>query len=55
MRYITGSMLYDFVLVVIVLIIGVGMATKADTKFGWLVVAAACYWAFHLVRPIMGM
>lgn len=50
MRPITGSALYDYTLVIILVIIGTGIATKGDKWWGWLIVAAAGYWAFQVTR-----
>jgi len=47
---VTGDRLYDFVLVIILVIIGIGMAFKADNKWGYLLVVVAGYWAFRLVQ-----
>ncbi|HOE98035.1 MAG TPA: hypothetical protein PLS90_16940 [Candidatus Sumerlaeota bacterium] len=52
---VTGDMLYDFVLVVILIVVGMGLALKADKWWGYILVVVAGFWALQLVRPIMGM
>lgn len=47
---VTGDILYDFVLILIVVIVGVGMALKAEKWWGWLLVAGAIFWAFSMMR-----
>lgn len=50
---ITGDRTFDFALVVILVIIGVGLAVKADQWWGWLLVAFAGYWGYQLVSVFM--
>ena len=50
---ITGDRTYDFALVIVVVIIGFGLALKADKPWGWALVAAAGYWAYRLVAKYM--
>ncbi len=50
---ITGDRLYDFVLVFVLIIAGMGVVFKAGQWWGWLLVAAAGYWAYQLVRIYM--
>ena len=38
--------LYGLLAAVIVLVIGVGLALKADSKWGYLVAAAGLYWVW---------
>ena len=52
---VTGDTLYDFVLVIILVIVGFGLALKADKWWGYILVAVAALWGFQLIRPIMGL
>jgi hypothetical protein len=52
---ITGSELYDCVGIIILVIVGVGLATKADKPWGWAFVAAAAWWGFKLVPLLLHM
>lgn len=45
----TGDRLYDFVLVGILLIVGVGFGLKADKWWGWLIVAAAFWLGYRTI------
>jgi hypothetical protein len=47
---VTGDMLYDFVLVIMTVIVGVGLALKAEKWWGWVLVGGAAFWAFALMR-----
>ena len=49
---VTGSVLYDCVLIVIVLIIGTALALKADNKFGWLIVVLSIVWAVMIMKAV---
>lgn len=46
---ITNNPLYDFTLMIVLVIIGAGLATKADQAWGWLLVGLAVAWAFLLL------
>ena len=51
---ITGDTLYDFVLVVVTVIVGFGLALKADKSWGYVIAGLGIVWAFMLLRPWMG-
>ena len=46
-------MLYDSVLVLIVIVVGFGLALKADKWWGYILVAIAVVWGFMLVKPYL--
>lgn len=48
----TGSLLYDSTLVVIVVIIGFGIALKGGRPWGYAIALAAIYWAWLLVQYV---
>lgn len=52
---ITGSELYDCVGIIILVIVGIGLAMKADKPWGWAFVAAAAWWGFKLVPLLLHM
>ncbi len=52
---VTGDMLNDCVLVVAVLIIGFGLALKADKWWGYIIVVIGIAWAVQLIRGFMGL
>jgi len=47
---ITSSPLYDFVLIVILIIIGFAVAFKAGKAWGYVLIVVAAVWAFQIVR-----
>ncbi|MCL5269847.1 MAG: hypothetical protein M1457_04670 [bacterium] len=52
---ITSSALYDYTLIVILIIVGAGVALKAGKSWGWLVVVAAVVWAYLLTQRVVGI
>lgn len=49
----TGSLLYDSTLVVILVIIGFGIAFKAGRSWGYAIVAVAGYWSWLLIQYVI--
>jgi hypothetical protein len=46
-----GDALYPLLGAAILAVIGFALVMKAGSKFGWLVVAGACVWAWFILQP----
>ncbi|MGI8908034.1 MAG: hypothetical protein ACR2IE_16275 [Candidatus Sumerlaeaceae bacterium] len=46
-----GDALYPLLGAAIVAVIGFAILMKGGSKFGWLVVAGACVWAWFILQP----
>lgn len=51
---ITGDVLYDFILILVAVIAGAGIALMGGQRWGWLVLVLALVWAYLLANYMWG-
>ncbi len=52
---VTNDALYDYVLIVVLVIIGCGIALKGGKAWGWVLVILAAVWGVKLTQLVTGL